>query len=107
MISVGGNWGDDCEEALRAMYLFLDGEMSESERAEVRAHLDDCSPCGKAFEFEADLKQIIASRCREDVPAHLYERVRHSLRVEIERVEKVVTTEIKSNQPPKGGIPQH
>lgn len=76
---------DDCEEALRAMYLFIDSELSVLDRAQVQVHLDDCLPCLQKFEFEVELKQIISSKCKDDVPDYLYERVRASLLREIEK----------------------
>ncbi len=73
-----------CQEALRAMYEFLDKELSTDRRAHVQTHLDECIPCLEAFEFEAELKQVIATKCREEVPDYLYSRVRMSLRAEID-----------------------
>ncbi len=73
-----------CKEALRAMYEFLDKELSTDRRAHVQTHLDECIPCLEAFEFEAELKQVIATKCKDQVPDHLYTRVRMSLRSEID-----------------------
>jgi mycothiol system anti-sigma-R factor len=73
-----------CNEALTAMYLFLDNEqLTEAQRAHVQKHLDECIPCLESFEFEAEFKQLIKQRCRDEMPASLYERVRMCLKVEI------------------------
>ena len=69
----------DCEEALDRLYHFLDGELTEERRVEIRRHLDDCAPCLDAFDFEAELKAVIAKKCREQVPDQLRQRVADAL----------------------------
>jgi mycothiol system anti-sigma-R factor len=71
---------DDCEEILRDIYPYLDGELSEGARAEVRQHLDDCLECLHVYDFEAELRLVIAKKCREQaMPPGLLERVRRCL----------------------------
>jgi mycothiol system anti-sigma-R factor len=67
--------GLDCNETIERLYFFLDGELTEERRTEIRIHLDDCSPCLGAFDFEAELRQVIASRCKDHVPDSLRQRV--------------------------------
>ena len=50
--------GGDCEEALRTLYYFLDGELTPERRQAIQRHLDECSPCLEAFDFEAELKMV-------------------------------------------------
>jgi mycothiol system anti-sigma-R factor len=76
--------GVDCGETIERLYHYLDGELTEERRQEIRIHLDDCSPCLRAFDFEAELRVVIASRCRDRVPESLLERVRMAL-IEEER----------------------
>lgn len=74
-----------CNDVLESMYLYLDGEMlTEEQRTEVHAHLDECIPCLESFEFEAEFKQIIRSKCKDEVPQHVYEKIRARLVVEID-----------------------
>ena len=40
----------------------------EDRRAHIQQHLDDCGPCLEAFDFEAELRLIIARKCRDQVP---------------------------------------
>ncbi len=65
----------NCDEAVHALYHYLDGELTEERREEIRIHLDYCGPCGGAAEFEAELRRVIASRCRDRVPDSLIKRV--------------------------------
>ena len=69
----------NCEEALHELYTFLDGELTETKRSDIRAHLDDCSPCLEAYDFEAELRLVIKHRCQEQVPDALRQRVAEQL----------------------------
>ena len=65
----------DCVEAVHELYSYLDGELTEVRREEIRVHLDWCGPCGGAAQFEEDLRQVIANRCKDRVPQSLIEKV--------------------------------
>jgi mycothiol system anti-sigma-R factor len=65
----------NCDEAVHELYHYLDGELTEQRREEIRIHLDWCGPCGGAAEFEAELRRIIANRCKDRVPQSLIDRV--------------------------------
>lgn len=69
----------DCNETLRELYLFLDGELTDSDREHIRQHLDDCSPCLAAFDFEAELRLVIRNRCVDQVPDSLRERIARAI----------------------------
>lgn len=71
--------GPECQEALDRLYFFLDGELTEERRSAIQYHLDGCSPCLEAFDFEAELKMVVGQRCREAVPEHLRQRVAEAL----------------------------
>ncbi len=72
-----------CDDAVASMYLFLDQELSPEQSDVVRAHLDECLPCLEAFEFEVEVRQIIASKCRDDVPTEVRFRILDSLQCEM------------------------
>jgi len=66
----------DCNETLTELQRFLDGELDEDERAHVLAHLDDCLECFHAFDFQAELKQIVAAKAANDpMPEELLARL--------------------------------
>ena len=69
----------DCGEALQELYTFLDGELTPQRRADISNHLDKCGDCIEAYDFEAELKAVIAQKCREQVPDHLRERIASAL----------------------------
>ena len=68
-----------CEEALQELYVYLDGELTEEKRGVIRGHLDDCNPCFEAFDFEAELRIVISTRCRDEVPESLRHRIAQEL----------------------------
>lgn len=76
----GRNSEDDCQQVLRDLSRYLDGECAEDIDTVIRRHLDDCSPCLDRAGFERELRTIIAERCRDQAPAGLVERVLDSLR---------------------------
>jgi mycothiol system anti-sigma-R factor len=68
-----------CREALDTLYWYLDGELTAERRVTIRHHLEECSPCLEAFDFESELKALIARRCRDQVPDALRQRVADAL----------------------------
>ncbi len=69
----------DCQEAIQTLYYFLDGELTDDRRKDIQRHLEECSPCLEAFDFEAELKMVIARKCRDQVPDTLRFRVARAL----------------------------
>jgi mycothiol system anti-sigma-R factor len=69
----------DCREVIHTLYHFLDGELTTERRLEIQHHLDDCSPCLEAFDFEAELRIFVARSCRDQVPDDLRQRIAHAL----------------------------
>ena len=76
---------DPCEEALHELYHFLDGELTDERRTLITSHLDGCTTCLGAFDFETELRHVVAERCRDSVPAEL--RLRIAALIEHERFE--------------------
>ncbi len=65
----------DCSEALHELYHFLDGECTEDKRAAIQQHLEACPPCFEAFDFEAEIKAYVSSKCREKATDDLRARI--------------------------------
>jgi mycothiol system anti-sigma-R factor len=74
-----GEPGPDCTEAVLQLYHYLDGELTDERRTLIQRHLDDCPPCLDAFDFEAELRLVIARKCRDEVPEALRQRVAESI----------------------------
>ncbi len=69
----------DCSTMISRLYHFLDGELTEQRRAKIQVHLDGCPSCYSAFDFEAELRIVVANRAQTQVPPQLIERIRISL----------------------------
>lgn len=72
----------DCMEAVRQLYVYLDGELTEERRLDIAVHLDECGPCADAAGFEAELRTVISSRCKDRVPESLISRVAAAIAAE-------------------------
>lgn len=69
----------DCDDALHELYGYIDGELTVEVREKIQAHLDDCTPCIEAFDFEAELRVVISHKCRDRVPDELRARIAEAI----------------------------
>jgi mycothiol system anti-sigma-R factor len=75
----------DCNETIRELDAFLDGELSDRTRAAIHEHLGGCTDCLQAFEFHVELQQAIRRKCTNDeMPAGLMERIEACLQLDID-----------------------
>ena len=66
----------DCSETLKELDLFLDAELSDGARDSIRHHLEACPDCLGAFDFHAELKQVIHAKCQEnEMPPGLLSKI--------------------------------
>lgn len=69
-----------CEEAVRRLARYLDGELGGREEAEVERHLETCRSCWSRAEFERRIRSRLADLRRDEVDADFEERIRSLLR---------------------------
>ena len=77
-----------CRDAVERLYHYLDGELDDRRRAAIRNHLDECLPCLEVFGFETELRQVIARKCRDQVPEELRIRITQAIQFERRTVER-------------------
>jgi mycothiol system anti-sigma-R factor len=66
----------DCNETLRELEAFLDNELKPETHVAIRAHLEGCPDCLQAFDFHAELKIVVAQKCRNDeMPPGLMDKI--------------------------------
>jgi anti-sigma factor (TIGR02949 family) len=71
----------DCTAAMRQLWDFLDGELTEERMAAIRAHLDRCSPCLTNEDFErAFLAALSGCKSRQCAPDGLRKKIFERLR---------------------------
>jgi len=79
-VSCGDPHEVDCREVLAEVYLYLDAECGDRDRAKIRHHLDECSPCLREFGIEQEVRALVARSCGGDLaPAHLRMRLMATL----------------------------
>jgi mycothiol system anti-sigma-R factor len=66
----------ECTETLLEVEAYLDGEVDPALADRIRAHLSDCSPCLDRAEFRTHLRDLVRTRCTEQVPDALRARIR-------------------------------
>lgn len=65
----------ECEEALRELYHYLDGQLTIERRTVIKTHIDFCGHCLSTYEFEFELRQVVSKRCSDQVPDALKARI--------------------------------
>ncbi len=66
----------DCNETLRELEQFLDQELTEHARDTIHSHLEGCPDCLQAFDFHAELRTVIATKCHSDqMPPGLMDKI--------------------------------
>ncbi len=73
--------GPNCEETLKEIERFLDGELDVLSEGQVTHHLSDCNPCMERAEFRKHVKELVHEKCGEQtLPAGLSEKIEDLLR---------------------------
>ena len=79
----GGGCGRDsisCEEALRLVHDFLDGELEGVSPAEVKAHFEVCQGCYPHLRLERAFREAMRRACaRQTAPPELRDKVERLL----------------------------
>lgn len=65
-----------CEEALRLLATYLDGELDQGEESAVRHHLETCRHCFSRAEFEKKLRNHLEELRQAPPAAGLEDRIR-------------------------------
>lgn len=65
-----------CDEAIRLLARYLDGELERESRGKLEEHLNLCRSCYSRHEFEKGLKEQLARLGQEPVRPEFQERIR-------------------------------
>ncbi|MFT6803647.1 MAG: anti-sigma factor (TIGR02949 family) [Nitriliruptoraceae bacterium] len=71
--------GADCSELFAKLDLLLDRELPLHELDQLEVHLAACLPCAGRRDFESQLRAVVRSRCADQAPAALVEKIRAKL----------------------------
>jgi mycothiol system anti-sigma-R factor len=71
----------DCEQNIKQLWDYLDGELTEARMNEIRGHLKSCRGCFPYFDFEKEFLEAIAkSKVEHTAPEDLRRKVMAKLR---------------------------
>ena len=62
---------DPCAHCEEVMQQYMDRVLTDAERADAEAHLDECSYCRKRYRFEVELRQFVRQVVVEPMPVDL------------------------------------
>jgi mycothiol system anti-sigma-R factor len=66
----------NCDECEQWMQPYMDRVLTDAERAEAEAHLNDCSYCRKRYRFEEHLRQFVRQSVSvEPMPVELKQKL--------------------------------
>jgi anti-sigma factor (TIGR02949 family) len=68
-----------CEEVVRNLLAFLDGEIDEDRRGRIEQHLHECRSCCSRADFELALRDKVREVGTEQPPSDLRDRIRQLL----------------------------
>ena len=76
----------DCDNAISAVYEYLDGELTVWRRRAITRHLDECPPCAEGFAFEIEIRRVVVSKCPEEAPGLAAAQDRRGARDRLARI---------------------
>ncbi len=56
----------DCNETLAEIWNFFDDQLSDHARQSIQSHLGECTDCLQAFDFYAELRDVVAKCAQND-----------------------------------------
>lgn len=64
-----------CEEAIKKLFEYLDGELGPEQSARIEHHIATCRSCFSRSEFERRLRARVADSAVAEAPDSLRERI--------------------------------
>jgi anti-sigma factor (TIGR02949 family) len=64
-----------CDQVIRRLWEYVDGELEPESAAALRAHLDMCSRCLPQYDFQKAYRAFALRTANQAVPPHVRRRV--------------------------------
>lgn len=81
-----GTESDDCaqnggctESRMDSIYKYLDGALEQQDFTEVRAHIENCTPCQSEHDLEIIIRDVVRRSCDEKAPESLKDKILHRI----------------------------
>ncbi len=69
----------DCEQMLRLIHHYLDGGLPQWRQRAISRHIVECPPCAGEHRFHIHYREVVATKCSEDVPPMVRSRICEAL----------------------------
>ena len=69
----------DCDKALFHAREFAEGRLTVWRHLAISRHLEDCPGCRQGYNVQIHYRQVITTKCQEQVPADLQARIIEAL----------------------------
>src|SRR4051794_16012138 len=69
----------DCDQLLALINHYLDGGVSQWRHRAMTKHIVECPPCAVEHRFHVHYRQVVATKCCEDVPFAVRSRICEAL----------------------------
>lgn len=69
----------NCDQAIRLLFEYIDGELKQHDHAAVEAHLQTCRACFSRMEFDKRLHSLVKGPDTSSAPEALRKRVKSLL----------------------------
>lgn len=74
-----------CKDAVDVLLDYLDGDMDESLRTKLEAHLHGCTPCEEFLASYKSTTRLCKEALAEQMPCNLKERLKGFLRANLKK----------------------
>ncbi|MFP5352496.1 MAG: anti-sigma factor family protein [Actinomycetota bacterium] len=64
-----------CTDAVKQLWDYLDGAVTEADRHAIQEHLDVCKRCCGEVEFADELRKFLSHQASDDLPPEAKERL--------------------------------
>jgi anti-sigma factor (TIGR02949 family) len=81
-----------CDQVIRRLWDYVDGELDPESAAALRAHLDMCSRCLPQYDFQKAYRAFALRTSSQVVPPHLRRRVFEAILAEEAAAEGVAAS---------------
>jgi mycothiol system anti-sigma-R factor len=69
----------DCDQLVALIHHYLDGGLSQWRHRAVTKHIVECPPCAVEHRFHVHYRQVVATKCSEEVPFIVRSRICEAL----------------------------
>ncbi len=69
----------ECDQLLALIHHYLDGGLSQWRHRAITKHIVECPPCAVEHRFHVHYRQVVATKCSEEVPLTVRSRICEAL----------------------------